>query len=505
MLLAAACGSERDGDARPSDAASPAAVDAGDAGGAGEGSAQPAPASSEDNASTDADAESEPSSTTDPGETLDVSPPTAPADQPYGPPPAAPIGPLLPALAITIDELFSDLSQTVDPGALQAIAQSGDPRLGWLLADILRFAPTGQIGAALVAGFEAVTGTELTAEERQPGRSWLEVTNRLIAWDTPAPPDYQRLKQQLFTLIEPGWLRFFADEDSKIDWRWVSWGGVFIDNRSLGDPDGCPRGCIPALDDPAVTDAAGGSWYADDEFVFGVVVDGEARAYPKHIMEIHEMANDTLGGRRIGMPYCTLCGSAQAYFTDAGAADLVLRTSGLLARSNKVMYDLQSGSVFDTFTGEALSGPLEDDGVLLEQVTVATSTWGEWKRAHPDTTIVAEDGGIGRTYPLDPLGGRDDNGPIFPVGDVDPRLSVHDRVVGVVAPDGTPVAFPTVAVRLALSAGEVVEAAGVLLEADGGGFRARDFDGADLAAHESFWFAWSQFIPDTKVWVSAAP
>ena len=120
----------------------------------------------------------------------------------------------------------------------------------------------------------------------------------------------------------------------------------------------------------------------------------------------------------------------------------VLRTSGLLSRSNKVMYDLRTRSLFDTFTGRAVSGPLRAAGVVLEQTTVVTSTWGAWKRAHPRTRIVAEDGGIGRTYEDDPLGGRDDDGPIFPIGDVDPRLPVQAHVVGVIAPDGRPVAFP---------------------------------------------------------------
>jgi hypothetical protein len=107
----------------------------------------------------------------------------------------------------------------------------------------------------------------------------------------------------------------------------------------------------------------------------------------------------------LGIPYCTLCGSAQAYRTDdavtAGGADEVpvLRTSGLLSRSNKVMYDLRTESVFDTFTGAAVSGPLQDAGVVLEETTVVRTTWGEWKAAHPDTTIIAEDGGVGRSYP----------------------------------------------------------------------------------------------------------
>ena len=86
-----------------------------------------------------------------------------------------------------------------------------------------------------------------------------------------------------------------------------------------------------------------GDWYHDDRPIFGVVVSSEAVAFPKHIMEVHEMVNLTVGGRRIGLPYCTLCGAAQAYLTDAVPAGIttpVLRTSGLLSRSNKVMYDL---------------------------------------------------------------------------------------------------------------------------------------------------------------------
>jgi len=179
---------------------------------------------------------------------------------------------------------------------------------------------------------------------------------------------------------------------------------------------------------------------------------------------------------------------------------LVLRTSGLLHRSNKVMFDLDSDSVFDTFTGEAVAGPLRRSGVTLEPVSVVTTTWGEWKVAHPATTIVAEDGGIGREYDLDPLGDRDADGPIFPVGDIDPRLAAQELVVGVETPDGTLVAFPAAAARDALAAGSDVSTAGVRLLDDGGGLRAVLGDGTEVAAHEAFWFAWSQFRPDTELW-----
>ena len=142
--------------------------------------------------------------------------------------------------------------------------------------------------------------------------------------------------------------------------------------------------------------------------------------------------------------------------------------------------------------------------MVLEEATVVRSSWADWKLEHPDTTIVARDGGIGRTYELDPLGDRDADGPIFPVGDVDDRLGVQDFVVGVITDDGTPIAFPSDLASAALVAGEPVELGGVRLAESGDGLVASDVGSGDpIAAHEAFWFAWSQFIPDTAVW--AAP
>ena len=421
--------------------------------------------------------------------------------------PEVPTGPLEQTAVDSLETLWSGfeigVEIGVDPATVTRLGHSGDPRLAWILSDLLRFFWSGEIHDAAVSAFERLTGARVADDPVADSSRWQSVTDHLIAWDLPAFDGYADYKARLFTLVEPGWQPFFDDADADIDWRLLSWGGVLIDDRELGDPNGCPRGCIPALDDPAVTDAAEGSWYSDDGIVFAVVVGDEARAYPRHMMEIHEMVNDTLGGRRIGMPYCTLCGSAQAYFTDdvpPGVATPVLRTSGLLSRSNKVMYDLVTRSVFDTFTGVAVSGPLRQQGVVLNQATVVTSTWGDWKAAHPETTIIAEDGGIGREYPLDPLRGRDDDGPIFPIGDLDGRLGVHDQIFGVVLGNGTPIAFGVDAAAAALQDGAAVELGGVTLRLDGGGLRAVDAAGNELEGHQAFWFAWSQFMPDTLLW-----
>jgi hypothetical protein len=141
---------------------------------------------------------------------------------------------------------------------------------------------------------------------------------------------------------------------------------------------------------------------------------------------------------------------------------------------------------------------LAEKGVTLKQASVVTTDWGTWKAAHPETTVLVEELALGRDF--DFRNNRDADGPIFPVGDVDPRLPVHEDVLGVVAASGTPVAFQRSAALLALRAGEEIAVENIRLVLDAGGIRAVDADGADLGSHEAFWFAWSQFHPDTALW-----
>ena len=213
------------------------------------------------------------------------------------------------------------------------------------------------------------------------------------------------------------------------------------------------------------------------------------------------MVNDTLGGRDLGIPYCTLCGAAQAYFTDElpeGVERPVLRTSGLLIRSNKVMYDITTHSVIDTFRGNAVTGPLAEIGFKFKQASVVTTEWGRWKEEHPETTVLVEKLALGRDF--DFRNNRDAGGPIFPVGNVDPRLPVHEDIVGVVNPDGQAVAFQRSKAMSALIKGDKVVLGDITLELDGGGIKASSKSGDELGSHQAFWFAWSQFHPETELW-----
>ncbi|MEM7296251.1 MAG: DUF3179 domain-containing (seleno)protein [Pseudomonadota bacterium] len=418
----------------------------------------------------------------------------------FGTPPSAiPTGPLSEDLARAVRTVFVESLDSSAWGsdqiiALEAIKTSGDPRLAWAITDMMRFTWRASFDDALADAASHLLGITLETPQR-----WHELTDHLIAWNIPAHPDYLETKRAIFTQFVPGWEGIFVEGD--IDWRMVSWGGVLIDDRPYDTTDE-PCNCIPAADNPEVSTAEEAIWLDDDDIIFGIEVNGEARAYPRQIMEVREMVNDTLGGRELGIPYCTLCGAAQAYFTDglpSGVKRPVLRTSGLLIRSNKVMYDITSGSVFDTFLGKAVTGPLLKQGIELEQASVVTTDWATWKAQHPATTVLLERYALGRDFNF--REGRDANGPIFPVGDVDPRLPVHEDVIGVVTASGTPVAFQRSRAMAALRGGAEVAFENVRLRLDAGGIRAVDKSGSDLGSHQAFWFAWSQFHGDTELWM----
>ena len=415
----------------------------------------------------------------------------------FGSAPTAPKTAISPKTRSALLTAFGSLGNsgwdTAQTKALDVITESKDPRLAWIITDAMRFIRDRERAERLTNAANKLLGTKVRGIN-----AWHELTERLIAWDIPAPPNYLEYKRNIFLAVVPQWEPLFQEGD--IDWRHVSWGGVRIDDRAFDKTD-ARCNCIPAADNPAVTAASEASWPADNAIVFGVAVNGEFRAYPRQIMEVREMVNDTLGGRDLGIPYCTLCGSAQAWFTDelpAGVARPVLRTSGLLIRSNKVMYDLTSQSVFDTFRGHAVTGPLAERGIQLKQAAVVTTTWGAWKAAHPTTTVLNEALALGRDF--DFRNTRDANGPIFPIGDADPRLAVQEDVLGVITESGTPIAFHVPSLITALDAGEKVMVDNVQVILDAGGVRAIDRNGERLGTHQAFWFAWSQFYPKTRLW-----
>ncbi len=154
----------------------------------------------------------------------------------------------------------------------------------------------------------------------------------------------------------------------------------------------------PALDYPRHLPADQAGYLRDRHVVFGVALDGEARAYPKRILAWHEMALDSLAGVEITLVYCTLCGTAIPYHSVVGGQHRTFGTSGLLYRSNKLMFDHETNSLWSTLLGEPVIGELAGSGLRLESLPIVTTRWGEWRRKHPGTTVLSLDTGYERDY-----------------------------------------------------------------------------------------------------------
>ena len=226
--------------------------------------------------------------------------------------------------------------------------------------------------------------------EAQTGRNYgadLDAWHRWI-WSLPyAPhPDYGPFKGRLYSRLDPRFADFFhAPLATDIRLDEIEWGGVEVNG-------------IPPLDHPATVPAADADYLADGNIVFGVFVDGVARAYPKRILAWHELALDRVGDRELTVVYCTLCGTVIPFVSRVGGKVRKFGTSGLLYQSNKLMFDAATKSLWSSITGTPVVGPLVGSGLRLAALPVVTTTWGEWRRRHPDTTVLSLDTGFERDY-----------------------------------------------------------------------------------------------------------
>ncbi len=259
--------------------------------------------------------------------------------------------------------------------------------------------------------------------ERATGQSFGQDMDRWWDWiwatNPGIHPDYSMFKAQLYAAIDPSFRDYFDDGlAANIRLDEVRWGGVVRDG-------------IPPLDLPALTDVRRARYLDDDNIVFGIAINGEERAYPKRIMAWHEMFKDTIAGEHFTGVYCTLCGSMILYRSTIDGEHHELGTSGFLYRSNKLMYDHATRSMWSTLSGDPVVGPLAERDIELEPLFVVTTTWGEWRRRHPRTKVLSIDTGYTRDY-SEGAAYRDyfsTDRLMFAVPELDTRLRNKDEVL----------------------------------------------------------------------------
>jgi hypothetical protein len=407
-----------------------------------------------------------------------------------------------------------------------AISSSQDRTLLPALVEALFFASSAA-RPDVVACLERISGERLGARYR----NWVEYVG---GREEIRPKEgYRAWKAALYSRIDPAFVRFLDPaQPIRIRPEEIVWGGVRKDG-------------IPSLRNPRTIGAESATWLDDGDTVFGIEFGGKSRAYPQRILDWHEMANDVVGGEHLALSYCTLCGSAIAYAThNPGGNSFVFGSSGLLYRSNKLMYDEQTWSLWSNLTGEPVAGPLAGRGIRLPTLPLTVTTWREWRERHPDTDVLAIETGYRRDYSPGAAYGSYFASPetMFPVWKrsdlLDAKTPVYALRVGGAARayplevlfrervtndsvGSVPVALvadrESGAVRAYLREGhlfaegpsprELVEpATGMVWQVEEGQLRPAFGERLlrRLAGHRAFWFGWFAFFPETELYEGCA-
>ena len=295
--------------------------------------------------------------------------------------------------------------------AMDLIESTWEPSYLPMALDVMRIIRNPAVSATLLRLVETGTG----GEHGYDLGAW-----QRAMWNAPEArhPRYAAFKGALYGSFDPRFAAYFDEADEPlIRLDEIVWGGVRQDG-------------IPPLRNPAMLHADDIGYLEDDHIVFGISVNGDARAYPKRILGWHEMFVDTVGGVPVAGVYCTLCGTVILYRTEHDGVSHALGTSGFLYRSNKLMYDRATQSLWSTMRGMPVVGPLAGKGIVLDRGSVVTTTWGEWRRRHPDTKVLTLDTGHSRDYgegaAYREYFATDDL--MFPVPALDTRLKNKDEV-----------------------------------------------------------------------------
>jgi hypothetical protein len=126
----------------------------------------------------------------------------------------------------------------------------------------------------------------------------------------------------------------------------------------------------------------------DEDFVIGVELTGEARAYPINMMgePERELLNDSLAGRPIAVTFCCTCQVPRVFSRQVQGQTLTLFLNGELLSDNMIMKDSETGTEWVQLTGEAIAGPLK--GRSLQELPAVWTDWRTWRERHPNTTAL---------------------------------------------------------------------------------------------------------------------
>ena len=227
---------------------------------------------------------------------------------------------------------------------------------------------------------------------------------------------------------------YSSEEHPFVDSR--EWIDTNFDKRivDLGEivSGGPPKDGIPSLDNPKfITSVEADEWLGETEPVIVLNSRTTARAYPLQILIYHEIVNDRINDIPVAVTFCPLCNASIVYIRRVGKLVLDFGTTGRLRKSDLVMYDRQTQSWWQQFTGEGIVGDFT--GQELEQIPSAIVSYATFKARYKHGMILSRDTGYSRPYGNNPYRGYDsiNDQPFLLSESADPRLPPMMRVLGI--------------------------------------------------------------------------
>jgi hypothetical protein len=257
---------------------------------------------------------------------------------------------------------------------------------------------------------------------------------------------------------------------------------------------------IPSIDKPKFIATKAVDYLEASDRVLGLNYQGIIKAYPIKILNYHEIVNDEFDGQPIAITYCPLCNSGIAYLSNINGNKLSFGVSGLLYNSDVLLYDRETKSLWSQIMSTAISGPLI--GHRLKLVNLSHTSWQDWQKRYPESSVLSADTGYSRDYTHNPYAGYElDSSVWFPVVAQDDSRHPKALIISIEI-DGKFKAYPF---------SELEQLEGNLNDNFAGeeliihyskqyqSASITDTQGNELPTVTSFWFAWVAFHPNDTV------
>jgi len=194
--------------------------------------------------------------------------------------------------------------------------------------------------------------------------------------------------------------------------------------------DGTTRDAIPPINNPVYKPASDIKDIGPLEPVISIEINGDARAYPLRILLWHEIVNDVVGGVPVLISYCPLCNSSVVYNRVVDGETLTFGNTGRLRHFDLVMYDKETESWWQQFSGDAIIG--EMTGTRLTAIPSRLESFELFRGGAPDGRVLVPGDPKARQYGTTPfvrMDSRDDAASRFPAYDLPKGVLPLERVV----------------------------------------------------------------------------